>query len=584
MTGRIAAALLTTALVLTSAPAHAIQVVPAGRFARATAARGALPQPSRSAFVPGRVLAIVNDPAPVAFDGAGRIRTVDRRLSGALARLGIEHGREIARTRRRGALHVVALERPGLDPRQAAAELMASGAVRAACPDYRLQLHATTPNDPYYTEQWYLTAAPEAVRYPLAWDVTHGDSSVVIAILDTGVDRGHPDLAAKMWRNPGEIAGNGLDDDGNGYVDDVDGWDFGVGDNDPMPEYTPDESGIDVGFHGTFCAGIAAAAGNEGAGMAGAAWACKLMAVKLANPDSGITSSAFAAGVAYALDNGADILSVSLGTPFDFGVPEFFQALVDASLQAGVLMVASSGNSGNSSPSFPAACTGALAVGATDDTGARAYFSTWGTWVGISAPGYFMLSSICRNYTLSEIDQIIYEFYFLWDGINPYMYGDGTSFACPLVAGTCGLVLSRWPILTPLGLREHMIHTGDVVAFDHPSGVKLDAYDAVNLSPLGVPPSTQAAVLRLAIAPNPMVDFARVRYALPRGGQVTLRVVDAAGRDVRMLSRGAQDAGDHELAWDGRDAQGRPAPLGLYFVTLETASGRMSARLVRLSR
>jgi subtilisin family serine protease len=531
---------------------------------------------------PGRVLVIPAPGAAVTVDGAGRVDTRDRRLRDALARLGPVHGRAVAGTRD-GGLRVLAIESPGLDPVVAARALMAAGAVRAASPDYRFPLSVTIPDDFYYDSQWAVSSDPAAVRFPLAWDVTHGDTSVVIAIVDTGVDGTHPDLAARMWRNPGEIAGNGLDDDGNGFVDDVRGWDFGRNDADPAPEYTPDASGIDVGFHGTFCAGIAAATGDNAIGIAGASWRSRILPLKVSHPDSGITSSALAGAFAYAVDMGASILSVSLGGPGSPGVPEFFQALVDDAAAAGVLCVAAAGNDGDSLRTYPGACEGVLGVAATNDANARADFSNWGSWVDVAAPGSLIWSTIANNYPLTELDQVIYLYFFGWDGENPYMYGDGTSFACPLVSGACALVRARFPALTPAQVYAHVLATGDAVAYDHPIGRKLDAWDAVNLAPTGVPDPPLPAVLRVMAAPNPSRrGTTAVRFVLPHTGPVTLAVLDAGGRRVQTLASGTLAAGTHAAQWDGRDRAGHEVPAGLYFVTLDAAERRVTTRLVRL--
>ncbi len=163
---------------------------------------------------------------------------------------------------------------------QAAAELRATGLFRAVVantsvrlfasrPSYgELQMHRTAPrpaaslpDDPYLLLQWHIDSGDAAdVALPEAWDLERGNPGVVIAIMDTGVDTGHPDLAGALWTNPGEVAGNGRDDDGNGFADDIHGWDFSGDDADPRPHATPDLSGLDVGFHGTHTAGIASAA------------------------------------------------------------------------------------------------------------------------------------------------------------------------------------------------------------------------------------------------------------------------------------------------------------------------------------
>jgi subtilisin family serine protease len=575
------------ALVATVAVAHAAPRIPAGTLPAGIHSRPLLPAPGTPraplAFAPNRVLVIPASGTPLTLDAAGRVGTRDLRLRTALDRLGPMHARPVAVSRR--GLQVLALEAPGLDPVAAARALEASGAVRAACPDYRFRLDLTVPNDTYYSDQWAVSIDPAAVRFPLAWDVTHGDPSVIIAIIDTGVDGTHPDLAAQMWHNTAEIPGNGIDDDGDGYIDDVNGWDFGQNDNDPLPEYTPDASGIDIGFHGTFCAAIAGAASDNGTGITGAAWASRIMPLKVSHPDSGITGSAVAGAFAYAADHGASIISVSLGGPGDPGVPEFFQALVDDATQAGALVVAAAGNDGDSVRTYPGACEKVLCVGATDDTDIRADFSNWGDWVDVAAPGAFIFSAIEQNYVLSDLDQIIYLLFFGWDGETPYMYGDGTSFSCPLAAGTCALVRARYPSLTPAQVRAHVIATGHAVAYDHPMGPKLDAYDAVNLLPTGVPvPPATAGRLRLAVVPNPSHGGADVRFTLPSSGAVTVSVTDAGGRRVCTLESATLGAGPHALAWDGLDASGRPAAVGIYFVTLESGGRRLSARMVRLGR
>ena len=127
---------------------------------------------------------------------------------------------------------------------------------------------------------------------------------------------------------------------------------------------------------------------------------------------------------------------MSIGGPGDPGVPEYFQALVDMADSAGVLCVAAAGNDGASTPTYPAGCARVLSVGAMDTGNVRASFSNFGSWVRIAAPGASMWSSICRNYAVDDFSQIIYIYYFGWDGENPYMFGDGTSFACPLVSPT----------------------------------------------------------------------------------------------------------------------------------------------------
>ncbi|HSQ60997.1 MAG TPA: S8 family serine peptidase, partial [Acidobacteriota bacterium] len=447
-------------------------------------------------------------------------------------------------------------------------------------------LFANLPDDLYLIYQWYVDDSGFAdIGLPFAWDVTQGDSSVVIAVLDTGVDTGHPDLAAKIWRNLGEIPGNALDDDGNGLVDDVNGWDFGTNDADPNPEYTTDASGIDVGFHGTFCAGIAAAATNNAEGIAGTSWRSRIMPLKISHPVNGITSEAIAGAFLYAVDEGASVLSMSFGGPGDPGVPEFFQALVDVAATSGVVCVAAAGNDGSSTPTYPAACTYVIAVGATDSNNERASFSNWGPWVDVGAPGSLMWSTICRNYTFTDLDQLFYIFLFGWDGANPYMYGDGTSFACPLVAGVCALVRAQYPALTPGLVAQHLIATGETVAYDLPIGVKVDAFAAVSTGPTAVEALEPApARPRIAAAPNPVERATEIRFALASEGTVRLLLFDAAGRRVRSLVEGARSAGRHAVAWDGRRDDGTPLPAGVYLARLESSGTVLTTKVILIGR
>ncbi len=596
----VVAAMVILAVVLLARPSIAVPRADRSAERRPPVAAHAAPprrEPSKASprrmpqalpFAAGEVLVIADDGVlEAAPRGAPFSR--DARLARVFASLGLEGVRVVGPTPRAGAARrervwLLTSKRSDFDPVAAARALQSTGAFRAACPNYRFSLFATLPDDLYLPYQWYVDDGGFAdVSLPLAWDLERGDTSVVIAIMDTGVDTTHPDLASRIWHNPGEIPGNGLDDDGNGLVDDFEGWDFGVGDNDPKPEYTPDPSGIDVGFHGTFCAGIAAAATNNADGIAGAGWNCRIMPLKVSNPDSGITSSAIAQAFEYAVDKRASVISMSFGGPGDPGVPEFFQALVDMATYSGAVCVAAAGNNGDSVRVYPAACDNVLAVAATDFTNARADFSSWGSWVDVAAPGSAMWSTICQNYTFTDIDQIFYIYLFGWDGVNPYMYGDGTSFACPLAAGVCGLVRAHYPYLTPQLVIRHMIATGDAVVYDHPIGTKVNAFRAVSGIPTAVAEDDHAPrVALVAAAPNPFAGSAKLRFVLPTEGWTRLVLYDSAGRRVRTLAEGTLPAGSHVASWDGRNDKGAPLPAAVYFARLETRGAVLRTKVVLL--
>jgi subtilisin family serine protease len=541
-------------------------------------------------YAPGQIVAIAKV-GVLDSDAHGAARSPDGRVQAALARLGLTRAERLDRTPRGGTVRhermwLLESTNPSFDPPAAAQALRETGRFAAVCPDFSVHLLATYPSDLFLVYQWYVDDGSFAdIRLPFAWDIEKGSPSVTIAIIDTGVDTGHPDLASQIWHNPGEIAGNGLDDDGNGFVDDVDGWDFGRHDNDPRPEFSREvETGIDVGYHGTFCAGIAAAATNNDDGIAGAGWSCRIMALKASHPDSTglIYASAVAGAFAYAVDEGASIISMSFGDFGTPGVPQFYQVLVDMATQAGVLCVAAAGNESNDVPIYPAGCDRVLAVAATDFDNNRADFSNWGSYVDIAAPGSSMWSSICTNYTFLLSDQIVYIF-LGWDTANPYMYGDGTSFSCPLVAGVCGLVRSKYPGLTPGMVMKHVIATGDVVAYDHPIGPKVNAFQAVNSIPTGVEEGG-APRLALAAAPNPAVGGSEIRFSLEEGSRVRLFLFDATGRRVRALVDGPLSAGPHRIAWDGRGEAGSAVGAGVYLVRLETEGGARTMKLAWMGR
>ena len=531
----------------------------------------------------GRVL-VVDDAGRLDSSPGGDLRARHAGLAATLSRHGLSRGASLWRSRAPSAPRFLVLEsaRPDFDPVAAAAELRATGLVRSAVPDFPVELHIT-PNDFDYGLQWYAQGSTGVdVSLPAAWDVEQGSPTVRIGIMDTGVDLGHPDLASKIWTNPGETAANGVDDDENGYVDDVHGWDFGDGDSDPNPHPVLDPSvfGLDVGFHGTFVAGIAAAATDNGEGIAGAAWNCPVVPLKVVNGAGDITLAAITEAFGYAATNHIEVLNISLGTSDSAGVAEYFQALVDAATVAGVLVVASAGNDGSSAPNFPAACTGVLSVAATDPNNARSSFSNFGPVVRIAAPGEAMWSALSRNYPVDEFSQLFYEVFFGWDGVRPYMQNDGTSFSSPLVAGVCALVRSRHPDWTPLTVGMHMVATGDVVAYDQPIGPKLNAQRAVS-DAVASAPAGPFAHYSLSVAPNPASEGAIIRVNLPAGCSARVRVFDCTGRLTRDLSSGELPAGSHAIAWDGMDEYGNLTAAGVYVVQLDTPAGSFLRKLAR---
>jgi subtilisin family serine protease len=303
--------------------------------------------------------------------------------------------------------------------------------VEPAYPVRRLDI----PLEPLWTKEApYLTLE----HAPQAWDVEKGTPNIIVAVVDTGVDITHPDLQGRIWTNPREVAGNGIDDDQDGCIDDVHGCAYV---SDPATGCAPALNGAigdDLG-HGTFVSGIIGAGGN-GQGMVGVARGVTLMPVKVLDCQGGGNVVEVAAGIVYAAREGAKVINVSLGGAVD---SEFLREAVRiAQEQYGVLIVAASGNTGGEGVSYPARYPGVLAVGAASalDPSKRASFSTVGPEIGVVAIGEDILGTVPKSLCNVFLPCI--------NG-TPYAVGKGTSFAAPQVAGLAALILSEHPDAKP---------------------------------------------------------------------------------------------------------------------------------------
>jgi serine protease len=311
-------------------------------------------------------------------------------------------------------------------------QLKAEPAVELAQLDYQRKLTAS-PNDQFYRQgrQNYLNT----IRLPEAWNVSKSAGSQTIAILDTGIDLGHPDLA-------GRIVGS-------------------------YNAVSPGSSMADPIWHGTFVAGIAGATTNNTIGVAGAAWNARLLPVKVFDSQGNTSDSVITRGIDWAVAHGARIINLSLGGSGDG--PVMHDAIKRATAK-GVLVVAAAGNTGEWTPQYPAAYPEALAVGATDWSGALTGFSSVGDWVDIAAPGWNIGSTYPRP--LTDPDSVPYAF-----------GGAGTSFSAPMVAGVAALVRNKFPTLTPAQVMARLKATARDAG---PRGLDpyygaglLDAYNAL---------------------------------------------------------------------------------------------------------
>jgi hypothetical protein len=204
--------------------------------------------------------------------------------------------------------------------------------------------------------------------------------------------------------------------------------------------------------------------------------------------------------------------------------------------------------------------------------------------VDLAAPGQYLWSSICRNYVVDDISQLFYILFFEWDGIDPYMRGDGTSFACPITSGVAGLVRTLHPLVPPDFIADHLVATGDFIAFDEPIGPKLNAWRAVSMPVAAADDPSPVLAGAVSVLPQPMRGAGVVRFALPAASHARLEVFDLAGRRVRTLHDGAMAAGEHRQSWDGRDDHGLSLPDGVYLIRLESGSRSAVTRAVLLRR
>lgn len=308
------------------------------------------------------------------------------------------------------------------------------------CEENRMVYLDAYPNDPQYSSLWALEQRNDVdIDASEAWDLHRGSKNTIVAVIDTGIDYTHPDLVGNIWVNPREIPGNGLDDDKNGYIDDIHGINSALGTGDPLDDHG----------HGTHVAGIIGAKGNNAIGIVGVNWDVSIIGVKFLGSGGGGTLYDAIRGIDYVTDlkkyRGIDVIlsNNSWGGTF------YSVAIQDAILranEAGVLFVAAAGNAGSNNdlyPHYPAtyAVPNVISVGALDTEGNLATFSNYGgATVHIAAPGQSILSTLPGN---------------------RYMSLSGTSMAAPFVSAALALMKSFNPTLSHLALKDRLLATGD---------------------------------------------------------------------------------------------------------------------------
>ena len=321
-----------------------------------------------------------------------------------------------------------------------------SGEVEYAQPKY-IQQVSFTPNDPSLGSQYYINK----IQAPAGWDIQQGDTNVVIGIVDSGTDWDHPDLAANIKINYADPI-NGTDDDGDGYVDNFRGWDLGGADyNNVVADNNPMIMGSNNN-HGSHVSGDASAVTNNGTGVAGAGFKCKIMGVKCAadNDTRGAGGTGYIItgyeGIKYAADKGCAVINCSWGGG---GGGQFEQDVITyATINKNSLVVCAAGNNSSSETFYPAGYKYVLSVASTNSSDIRSSFSNFGSAIDVCAPGSSIYST-------------------LWN--NSYASFDGTSMASPIAAGTCAIVKSQFPSYNALQIGEKVRVTCDNIDGSNPT-------------------------------------------------------------------------------------------------------------------
>lgn len=381
-------------------------------------------------------------------------------------------------------------------------QILAGNEILMAQPNYLYKLSYATKDAPGYAT--YQRSPLSLIGMEEAWEFSVGSENVVIAVIDSGIDTDHPEFVGQLWQNPGETAGDGIDNDGNGFIDDVIGYNFVS--NTATPE--------DTLGHGTHVSGTIAAKGTY---ITGVCPGCRIMSIKAANAAGLLEDSAVIESLDYAIHNGADIINMSFGGySVDNDTQSISQSLISEGHNNGILFVAALGNDKRNVDKFllyPAKYTHVLGISSVGNTGSRSGFSNFGSYNFIAAPGGQNLSPATYIYSTSTD--------------NEYEGSYGTSMATPHVAGAIGLMKSVMPWLTPdeihtalqlsaedAGASGHDIYYGYGI-LDVPNAIHYADTIPASVFDLDTPPTVSAgadATVAVSATDNMRIENVRLYY------------------------------------------------------------------------
>jgi subtilisin family serine protease/flagellar hook assembly protein FlgD len=521
-----------TAATAVTVPAGAAEPGPPGRKAQLLTSGSGLP--IESGHVPSsrrHLLAAVSDPGKSLF-AVHVAKAADLAATIAAAHAAGATTRHVL-----PELSLVTFSAPQSRSAGVVALLRARASVVAVEP-VRSRRFSLTPNDTQYSKQsGYLSA----INAPTAWDTAKGSATVKIAVIDSGIDANHPDLASKLAGTYNAVTGG-----------------------------TAASDVVDAIGHGTFVAGVAAAATNNGVGVAGVGFGSSLLAVKVADEFGDITTDDEAAGIVWAANHDAKVINISLGS-IDSDASE--SSAIRYAQQHGALVVAAAGNETTDAKSYPAAYPGVLAVGATDGP-SRADFSNYGPWVSVAAPGYDIFSTLPTAGSEIGNDPAVQA------GTSGYGSADGTSFSSPMVAGEAALLLAAAPGVSADIVRKAIVDTAHGFSGQQLGTGQIDVAAALTHLPPTSTPSltspTNAAVVTGSATAAVTSGAPSVQFAVD-GNNLGTPVAVSGGSAAKPYETWGYPAGSHTVTARDCNAYGCSVGVATATVTVQNPPPTITA-------